>query len=219
MATAEEMAAYTQRLISHTSAQDKPVTEIAVFKLNPAFATDHAAAAAEFESQIIEQTAPGKPYAKGIRRVSWGFSKDDPETFVWMLDWDKIQDHWEFWQTPGFQPVISTINKLFVPGRPLVRHYDFGEPGMIETAWIRLFVWDEKKEGATPEAAYGKVMKTNAPRTATGERQAYAVDVDEMTWYCLLLGFENETGAAKAEVQSGFDGEDHIVQLKYLNKP
>ncbi|KAI4594949.1 hypothetical protein KJ359_007472 [Pestalotiopsis sp. 9143b] len=131
MATSEEMAAYTQRLLAYTPAQNKPVTEIAVFKLNPKFAADHDAAAAEFESQVIEQAAPGKPFAKGIRRVSW--------------------DHWEFWQTPGFPPIINTISKLFIPGRPLVRHYDFGGQGMIETTWVRLFIWEKKMDDATAE--------------------------------------------------------------------
>ncbi|KAI1339108.1 hypothetical protein F5Y15DRAFT_94116 [Xylariaceae sp. FL0016] len=216
MATADEMAAYTQRLLAHTSAHNKPVTEIAIFKLNPAYATDHAAATAEFESQILSQTAPGKPYAKGILRTSWGFSMHDPTTLVWMLDWEKIQDHWEFWQTPGFGPVISAITKLFVPGRPLVRHYDFGEQGMLGTPWVRVFVWDEKKEGVKPEEACGRVLGPGVSKSETIKRQAYAVDVDEMTWYCLLLGYEDENDAAAQEVLPDFQGEDHTVRLKFL---
>lgn len=213
------MAAYTQRLLAYTPAQNKPVTEIAVFKLNPEFAADHEAAAAEFESQIIERTAPGKPFAKGIRRVSWGSSKNNPETFVWMLDWEKIQDHWEFWQTPGFPPVINTINKLFIPGRPLVRHYDFGGRGLIEASWVRLFVWDEKKDDTAAEAARAKVLKNGALEATPLRRQGYAVDVDETTWYCLLHGYTDERRAAEEEVQEDFVGEDYVLELKYLNKP
>jgi hypothetical protein len=85
---------------------------------------------------------------------------------------------------------MNTISKLFVPGRPLVRHYDFGEPGMVENKWIRLFVWDEGREGTTPEETRAKALATGdfkAP-TSVSIRQAYAVDLDEMTWYCLLLG-------------------------------
>jgi hypothetical protein len=52
----------------HTSAQNKPVTEIAVFKLNPTYAMDHAAAAAEFESHCVKETTTGS--VKGIRRAS-----------------------------------------------------------------------------------------------------------------------------------------------------
>jgi hypothetical protein len=79
---------------------------------------------------------------------------------VWMLDWDRIQDHWDFWQTPGFGPVMNTISKLFVPGRPFVRYYDFGEPGMVENKWIRLFVWDEGWKGTTPEETGAKALAT-----------------------------------------------------------
>ncbi|ETS77971.1 hypothetical protein PFICI_10033 [Pestalotiopsis fici W106-1] len=212
------MAAYTRRLAAYTPAQNKPVTEIAIFKLNPEFALDHAAAAVEFESQVVQQTAPGKTYAKGIRRISWGFSRNDPETFVWMLDWDKIQDHWEFWQTPGFQPVSNTISKMFKPGRPLVRHYDFGGQGMIEAPWVRLFVFDEKSGGTTPETARAKVLKTDASTTMTA-RQAYAVDLDETTWYCLLLGYDSEIAAAKEQVHTELSGEDHVIELKYSSQP
>lgn len=44
--------------------------------------------------------------------------------FVWLLDWEKIQDHWDFWKTQSFPPVMVGISKLFEAGRPLVRHYD-----------------------------------------------------------------------------------------------
>ncbi|CAI6332898.1 unnamed protein product [Periconia digitata] len=220
MATSEAMAAYAQKLRMHTSAQNKPVTEIAVFRLNPTYAMDHAAAAAEFESHCIKETTSGS--VQGIRRTSWGFSRSDPETMVWMLDWDKIQDHWDFWQTPGFGPVMNTISKLFVPGRPLVRHYDFGEPGMVESIWIRLFVWDEGREGTTPEGTRAKALATGdlGALTSVGIRQGYAVDLDEMTWYCLLLGYENEDDASKEEAHPDYRGEDHVVELKFnVNTP
>ena len=96
MASVEQMAGYAAHLHAHTPApsKGKPVTEIAIFKLQAPFAQDHAAATEEFESQIAANTAPGKPHAKGIRKIAWGFSADDPATFIWMLDWDKIEDHW-----------------------------------------------------------------------------------------------------------------------------
>ncbi|KAK6219345.1 hypothetical protein LQW54_002333 [Pestalotiopsis sp. IQ-011] len=207
------MAAYTQRLLAYTPAQNKPVTEIAIFKLNTEFAADHDAAAMEFESQIIEQAAPGKPFAKGIRR------ERPDSTCVWMLDWEKIQDHWEFWQTPGFPPIINAINKLFIPGRPLVRHYDFGGQGMIETTWVRLFIWDEKMDDAAAEVALSKVLKNDAIETAPARRQGYAVYVVETTWCCPLIGYKDERRAVEEEIQQDFSGEDHVLDLKYLSKP
>lgn len=136
-----------------------------------------------------------------------------------MLDWEKIQDHWEFWQTPGFPPVINTINKLFIPGRPLVRHYDFGCRGMVEASWMRLFISDKKKDDTTTEMALSKILKNDTPEITSVRRQGYAVDVDETTWYCLLLGYQDKRSAAKEEVQDDFSGEDHVLELKYLSKP
>lgn len=136
-----------------------------------------------------------------------------------MLDWEKIQDHWEFWQTPGFPPIINTISKLFIPGRPLVRHYDFGGQGMIETTWVRLFIWEKKMDDATAEVALSKVRKNDAPETTPARRQGYAVDVDETTWCCLLIGYKDERRAAEEGIQEDFSGEDHVLDLKYLSKP
>lgn len=212
MATAEEMAAYTARLQAHTSAQDKPVAEICVFKLLPEYAADHASALAEFESQMIASTAPGKEHSVGIRRLSWGFSLDDPATLVWMLDWAKIQDHWAFWQSPAFPAVMGCITRLFAPGRPLVRHYDFGEQGMLDAKYqfARILVRDDETEKGS-----GDVVRPDA-EGAEQTRVAYAVDVDEMTWWCSLLGYANEQEARAAKVDRSKWVESHILKLKYL---
>ncbi|KAI0024060.1 hypothetical protein F4780DRAFT_776287 [Xylariomycetidae sp. FL0641] len=219
MATAEQMAAYTQRLREHKPAQDKPVTEIAIFKLRPAYAGDHAAARAVFASQVLAHTAPGRPHARGIRRVAWGFSAADPGVLVWLLDWDRIQDHWAVWQTPAFPPVLAAIAELFVPGPPLVRHYDFGAPGMLPAAgrWARVLVWDDADgEAKEPEEARARVLRSQTYRE---RRQAYAVDLDQETWYCLLLGYESEADARAEMVSPSFEGEDHVVELEYFEKP
>lgn len=212
MATAEEMAAYTARLQAHTSAQNKPVTEIAVFKLLPQYAADHASALAEFESQIIANTEPGKKHSVGIRKMAWGFSLDDPDTLVWMIDWAKIQDHWAFWQTAAFPPVMGCITKLFTQGRPLVRHYDFGEQGMLDAKYefARVMVRDD----ATETDSGGTAMPD--AKEAAQTRGAYAVDVDEMTWWCSLLGYGNEQEARAADIDNSKWVESHIVKLKYL---
>ncbi|KAH9895454.1 hypothetical protein F4778DRAFT_273251 [Xylariomycetidae sp. FL2044] len=216
MATQQEMAAYAQRLRAHTSCQNKPVTEIAIFRLKPEYESDHDAARAEFESKVVPVTTPGTPHAKGIRRISWGFSQNHPDTFVWMLSYDKIQDHWDFWQTPGWGVVMGTIGKLFVAGRPLVRHYDFGESGMLDgKEWARIFVWKEESEGMTAEQARGKILPAGDSKLAVERKQAFAEDLDEMDWYCLLLGYQDEASATREEVKADYQGEDHILQLKY----
>ncbi|KAF2180149.1 hypothetical protein K469DRAFT_693596 [Zopfia rhizophila CBS 207.26] len=139
MATAEQMAAYTALMREYKPAQDRPVTEIAIFKLKE---PQSPSTLSYFETQIIHNTIPGK----GIKRQAWGFSLSDPHSFVWMLDWEKIQDHWDFWQTPAFGPVIAGIEKLFVPGRPLVRHYEFKPAGMLGKSVQRVFIWNEEEE-------------------------------------------------------------------------
>lgn len=214
MATAEQMAAYTAHLRTHTSAQNKPVTELCIFKLRPRYTNDHPTALSIFASQILANTAPGngKPNAPGIRKTAYGFSVDDPGTFVWMLDWDKIQDHWAFWQTEAFPPVIGAITELFVEGRPLVRHYDFGEEGMLDggIGVARVLVWDD---GEGKARALGNA---SAPR-AKQVREAYAVDLGEMNWWCSLLGYESEEKcrADGGDVRAGDGAEDHIVRLQY----
>ncbi|PLB41236.1 uncharacterized protein BDW47DRAFT_122799 [Aspergillus candidus] len=214
MATAEQMAAYTAHLRTHTSAQNKPVTEICIFKLRAPYTQDHTAALSTFESQIAANTAPGngKPNAPGIRRIAYGFSVDDPGTFVWMLDWDKIQDHWEFWQKEAFPPVIGAITELFVEGRPLVRHYDFGEEGMLDGGFrvARVVVWDDGK-GRARESGNKSLARVRQVR------EAYAVDMDEMTWWCSLLGYESEEDcrADGGDVMAGEGAENHIVRLQY----
>jgi hypothetical protein len=215
MATAEQMAAYTTRLRSHIIAQNKPVTEICVFKLQPRFSQDHSAAIALFESQIVANTTPGGVYSRGIRKIAYGFSVGEPGTFVWMLDWEKIQDHWDLWQSAGFPPVMSAITELFAAGRPLVRHYDFGEDGMLDRRFgiARVLVWDDTEAGKAEGRA--KALRNANSTKATQVREAYAVDVDEMTWWCSLLGYESEADCRADNVKSGAGAEHHIVKLQY----
>jgi hypothetical protein len=208
MATSAQMAAYAEVLRTHTSALDKCVTEITIFKLKDPRSN---ATTTEFEEQILANTVKGK----GIKRMAWGYSLDDPKTLVWMLDWAKIQDHWDFWQTPEFGPVMRSISNLFVEGRPLVRHYDFQPPGMLDQEILHVIVWDE----GAPGKAEDDLRATVAPASdhgviAKASKSAYAVDMDETTWCCTLLGFEDEAAARAAKVTPR--GEAHVCRMKYL---
>lgn len=215
MAEIQQMAGYAAHLYANTPTESKgkAVTEIAIFKLKSSYEHDHAAVAAEFESRIAANCKPGAPHAKGIRRIGWGFSVDDPASFVWMLDWDKIEDHWDFWLAPGFPPVISAINELFEPGRPLVRHFDFGGLGSlgVKLQFVRIMVWDDgdegKREGKTPALGNGEGVDS---------REGYAVDLDESTWWCSMLGYESQDEAMSARVNPGKEAVSHIYRLKYL---
>lgn len=214
MANAQEMAAYTLRLQGHTSAQSKPVTEICIFKLRDHFVSDHASAATQFETQIIDNTRPGGVHSLGIRKCAWGFSVDDPSTLVWMLDWDMIQSHWAFWQSPGFPPVMEAISNLFVPGRPLVRHFDFGEEGMLgsECEFARVLVWDDGPKGKSEFRARTVIGASSKCKDA---REAYAVDLDEMTWWCSLFGYSGVADARADSVNEVPEAGSHVVKLKY----
>lgn len=221
MATSEEMAGYAAHLHAGTpsSSKGRPVTEVCIFKLLPAFAADHAAAAAEFESNVVANTKPGSPHAVGIRRLAWGFSLDDPGTFVWALDWDRIEDHWDFWQSPAFPPVIGAIVKLFEAGRPLVRHYDFGDRGMLDAGVAdvaRVMVWDDGVQGREEGRAAGLAREREGSTKAKQFRGGYAVDMDEDTWWCSLLGYDSESEAREDHIELAEGAESHIVQLSYL---
>lgn len=204
----EQMAAYTAMLSTYKPAQDKPVTELAIFKLNE---EQSDATIKYFEEQIIANTKGGK----GVRRQAYGFSTSDPKTFVWMLDWDKIQDHWEFWQTPHFPPVMACIEKLFVPGRPLVRHYDFKPAGMLEDKIQRVFVWDEpdevRKELGNKAAA--TIVEKGKARSS---KDAYAVDMNETIWRSVILGYGSVEEAAADQFETPEGCEDHVVRLKFV---
>ncbi|USP79332.1 hypothetical protein yc1106_06606 [Curvularia clavata] len=206
MATNEQMANYAAVLSQYKPAQDKALTEVAIFKLKE---VQSAATLEYFESQIIQNTAAGK----GIIRQSYGFSLSDPHTLIWMLDWEKIQDHWDFWQTPAFAPVIACIDKIFVSGRPLVRHYDFQPPGMLKQRIQKVFVWNDESEASKAETLLGK--NTNA----SAKKDAYAVDMQETSWRCVVFGYENEEASSKENIVDWEGLEAHLVKLEFIEKP
>lgn len=204
MATVDEMKAYEQVLLQHTSALDVPVTEVVIFKLRKG--RDEATL-----NQIKEQFLKNAARGNGVNRTAWGFSTDDPRTVVAMFDWQKIQDHWAFWQTDLFPPVIQCISTVFEPGRPLVRHYKFDPPGMLDTKYVQVLVWDEGVE-RRPEEMVSTV--TRQKQTWIQRKGAFAVDMNETTWYCELQGFSSEADArASGTVPRG---ETHLVELELV---
>lgn len=203
MASAEEMKAYTESLRHHTPSLDIPLTEIVVFKL-----IEHPT---EETTALIERDFVGAATGgEGIRRIGWGYSLDDPRTFIIMFDWRKIQDHWDFWQTPAFGPVIACITKCFEPGRPLVRHYKFDPPGMLKEEFVQVLVWDEGAERSADEIARKVESKSNS---WVSRKAGFAMDLGEMTWCSVLLGYRTEAAARADEI--GQKGETHLAKLKY----
>lgn len=205
MATAEQMAAYTAVLREYKPAQDKPLTEVAIFKLKEPQSPD---TLEYFESQIIHNTARGK----GIKRQCWGFSLSDTQTLIWMLDWDKIQHHWDFWQTSAFESVIACIEKIFVPGPPLVRHYEFKPAEMLDHHVQRILVWKEEK-GDQKEIMETDMMK--GENKAKSRKEAYAVDMQETNWRCTVLGYDSKEEAEIDEIVAPEGCETHVVELKF----
>ncbi|PGH14606.1 hypothetical protein AJ79_02941 [Helicocarpus griseus UAMH5409] len=200
--TAAEMKAYEQMLLQHKPALNIPVTEVVIFKLleNPTAETT------EVKQDFVANAGGGE----GMRRTAWGYSLDDPRTVVMMFEWRKIQDHWAFWQTPAFEPVIKCIRTIFEPERPLVRHYKFDPPGMLEAEYIKVMVWDEGAEKSREEME-AKVKSDS--QSCIGQRGGFAVDMNEMTWYCTLLGYPSEQAARSDGIEA--QGEAHLVKFEY----
>ena len=195
------MAQYTKVLLEHTKHQGVPVTEVIVFKLKEPFTKK---IGQQFQTQIFDNGNKGK----GITRAAWGNSLSDPGTLIWMIDWAKIEDHWEFWQTEHFLPVISGINELFVEGRPLVRHYKFEPPGLLSSKFVRVMIWDEKGKTVAEEVLYEKDFDSGY----TELKGAFAIDMQEETWFCTLLGYK---GLEEAKESIKFNAtENHLVRLQ-----
>jgi len=205
MASKEQMKAYEMILREHKSSLDIPVTEIVVFKLLDDLNEETRTL---IEKDFVTPASKGE----GVLRIAWGSSLDDRRTFVLMFDWRCIQDHWAFWQTPEFDSVMSCINQCFEPGRPLVRHYKFEPPGMVREEYVQLLVWDEGNEKSSGELLgilerEGKSWKSS--------KAGFAVDMGEMTWCAVTLGYESEEAARADKI--GKKGETHLLKLNYTD--
>lgn len=202
MATAAQMKQYEEVLRTHTSALDKPVTEIAVFELKERL-TDETKIA--LERDFAGLSARGK----GVNSTAWGYSLDDSRTFIIIFDWEKIQYHWDFWQGPDFPTVMATIDKYFVPGRPLVRHYEFKPPGILKSEFVSISIWDEGEQKDVKEIEGRVECKT---QTWEARQAAFAVDMAEMTWCAVILGYNSEEAARADGIKP--QGVTHLLQLK-----
>ncbi|KPI43134.1 uncharacterized protein AB675_1788 [Cyphellophora attinorum] len=202
MATAEQMKQYEEVLKTHTPALNKPVTEIVIFRTKEEITEETRTA---LERDFVGPSSRGK----GVRATAWGYALDDPRTFVIAFDWEKIQYHWDFWQTPEFATVMGAIDKWFVPGRPLVRHYDFNPPGLLKSKFVSISIWDEGEEKDVKEIK----SKVNSEQQGWEARQAgFAADMGEMTWCAVVLGYGSEEAARADGIQP--KGVTHLVQLK-----
>lgn len=205
MVAAEEMKGYELALSNHTPCLDIPVTEVAVFKLREALTPD---TLASIEKVFVGNSSAGR----GVRRTGWGFSLDDPNTFIIMWDWDKIQDHWHFWQTPAFPPLMACIEKSFQDGL-LVRHYKFEPAGMVKEDTTQILIWDAGKEATSEEIARSITSKgTSWKSIKTGP----AVDMGDMTWCCAMLGYDSAEAARADNIQP--KEVSHLVRFKYITK-
>ncbi|KAF4626772.1 hypothetical protein G7Y89_g11384 [Cudoniella acicularis] len=200
----DEMAKYTEILRAHTSQQGIPVTELIVFKLKEP-ATD--ATTSVFESKIFANANK----AKGLLKAAWGNSLSDPRTLIWMMNWDKIESHWEFWQTDDFLPVMEGISDLFVEGRPLVRHYRFDPTGFLESEWMRVIVFDQ---GTKCDAEKLLNEKTSAVG-CKARKGGFAIDMGEDTWFCAMVTYDNKEQAEWYTVGSLEGVENHLVKLSF----
>ncbi|KAK5953722.1 hypothetical protein OHC33_004991 [Knufia fluminis] len=208
-----DMQAVTAQLLAHTpkSSLDIPLTEIVVFKLLPQHTPPSPSDLSTIQNDFAAKSAAGE----GVRRVAWGCSLDDPSTVIIMFDWRRIQDHWAFWSTPAFEPVMRVISTLFEPGRPLVRHYRFGDGGMLRQEWQRVVVFDYGEEGKGEDEMKGLlgVKGEGEGQAWKGWRGGFAADVGEGSWYCGCLGYESEEAMTKDDEGLVRKGETHLVKL------
>lgn len=204
MSLAQAMKGHENNLRQQVTCLNTPVTEVVVFELK-AEATPEALAAIR-KDFVLNAAAHKEPM-----RIGWGRSLDDAKTVVMLFDWQKIEDHWAFWQQPEFEPVMASISQWFEPGTPNVHHYLFEPPGMVEASFVRVFVWDNQRKVpfedlvACVSQTQGKLLRTRA---------GFAVDPNAETKCCVLLGFDDEKAARSPDVVP--KQESHLLQPEYL---
>jgi quinol monooxygenase YgiN len=205
MSLAQAMKAHEDNLRSQVTALDVPVTEVVIFKL----LTD---ATEEALNAIRKDFLHNAATANGLIRLSWDQSLDDPKSIVMFFDWRRIQDHWDFWQQPEFEAVFACITKWFEPGAPIVHHYAFDTPGMIDTECVRVLIWDNDVASLPAdliEQVCGKDDRSEQVRAGS------AVDPEEATRCCVLLGYHSEE-TAKAHRFTRKE-HTHLVKPEFIN--
>lgn len=197
------MKAVKAQLEQYTPASSRgiPVTEFVIFKLLPDFASQDSDT---LLNRIRDDFAKPSASGDGIRLVSYGRGVDDASSVILGFDWRRIEDHWDFWLTPAFEPVSNTIQTLFEPGMPLVKHYKFDQPGMLRDAVQRVVVW---KAGAGKENPSNDV---NAKGGSGSVKRGWAVDAGEADWYIVTVGYADESKAVNDQATVP-DGATNIV--------
>lgn len=206
-----DMEPYIKALEEHTpqSSRDTPLSELVIFKCRPEHTPPSEAALTRIENDFAKNSAKGD----GIRYFSWGVSLNDSSTVVAGMDWRKIQDHWQFWRTPAFVPVITALQTFFVNERPLVRHYKFGEQGMLRHEWQRWVVFDNGEADKSEEEMKEQLGIKSEGQAWKEFRGGFAGDMGETTWYCGTLGYDSEEALKKDDDVLVKKGVVHLVKI------
>lgn len=133
MSLAQAMKAHESNLRRQITVLDVPVTEVVIFKL---ISNATKGALDSIRKDFILNSAT----ANGLSRLSWGQSLDDPKAIIMFYDCRRIQDHWDSWQQSEFEAIFACIAKWFEPGPPIVHHYVFDSPGMVDTELVRVLI-------------------------------------------------------------------------------
>ncbi|MFT5430876.1 MAG: heme-degrading monooxygenase HmoA [Myxococcota bacterium] len=91
------------------------VIEIAVLPVEPAAEAELAAALASGSSFVKRQP--------GYRKMSWGRRVEPELAYVLMVEWDDIQDHYNFRETSDYVE-FGTLFRQYLSGTPSVFHFE-----------------------------------------------------------------------------------------------
>jgi hypothetical protein len=205
MSLAQAMKAHEDNLRRQVTALNVPVTEVVIFRLLCDATED---ALNSIRKDFVLNSATGD----GLLRLGWGTSHDDPKAIIMLLGWRRIQDHWDFWQQPEFETVFACITKWFEPGPPIVHHYVFDPPGMIDTELVRVLVWDNGV-ASLPTDAIERVCEKD--EDVGHVRAGFAVDPGAATQCCVLLGYHSEETARNH--QFARKEHTHLVSPEFIN--
>jgi quinol monooxygenase YgiN len=205
MTLAQAMKEHEDNLRRQVTALNVPVTEVVIFKLLCDATED---ALNSIRKDFVLNSATGD----GLLRLSWGQSHDDPKAILMFLDWRRIQDHWRFWQQPEFETVFACITKWFEPGPPVVHHYVFDPPGMIDAEFVRVLIWDGGVASLPTDVIERVCEKDNDVEIV---RAGFAVDPGAATRCCVLLGYHSEETARAHQFTR--KEHTHLVIPEFIN--
>jgi hypothetical protein len=96
-----------------------------------------------------------------------------------------------------------------VPGPPLVHHYVFDNPGMIDTDFVRVLIWDNGV-ASLPADVIEQVCREDRDVEC-----GFAVDPGEKTRCCVLLGYNSEENARNHEFTR--QEHTHLVKPEFID--